>query len=775
MTQFAHCIAGLFISISAGAAVQGQAPMDANGARQIAQPYQDRGTDRLADNQHDDGSISGSAAWTAIGPFGGDVQDAAVSPSDPNLMLAGLAPGGSSGGRLYRSTDGGANWTVVTGQTTTSVYDIEFASDGAIYIATIDSVRKSTNGGVSFTTLNLGIGLNDQVFDLAIDPNNPQVLWIGIADALGSQPVNVMQSINGGTSWDNRTPPIGGASSCRALAVNPNNSQEIYAGFGGGFGGGQLWVSTNGGLNWVNRSAGLPNTPVNDIVHDGTRVLVCGGQLFGGQNFGLFSSINQGQNWTPLHDGTWPSIVLNDIAIDPANASTVYVVSANQGVFHSVNGGAWSFGVGGSGNLSLNSVRFAPGSSSRIVLGANSTGVLQSTDTGASFQITSTGMTQVNIRGVASNPNNANELAVAFEGLNNGGVYRSTDGGATWSLQAVPATRFSNVGFAPNGALYAISSGPSSVAPEGLYRRNANGTWTGLGPDQGTLFESDLLMVKFSAINPNLILLTGSDFGVAGSEPTIWRTPDAGVQWFKVYEGLGLPNNDATDLDIVSTSSDQIMLASYSELSNGAGGGALRSIDGGLTWLPSNTGLTPAMRGNALSPVAGSPNTFYLADARFGATGGLYRTIDAGQSWTSTGFVQQVNDVVGDPADAQAVYILQSNATVVWRSTDAGATFSPFNTGLTLTGFGNRLVHAPGPPSGLMLASSGGTFVTDLPQECPGDIDGNDNVDVNDLLTVITTWGICPNPNDCPGDLDGNDMVDVNDLLTIITTWGACP
>ena len=38
MTQFAHCIAGLFISISAGAAVQGQAPMDANGARQTHTP-----------------------------------------------------------------------------------------------------------------------------------------------------------------------------------------------------------------------------------------------------------------------------------------------------------------------------------------------------------------------------------------------------------------------------------------------------------------------------------------------------------------------------------------------------------------------------------------------------------------------------------------------------------------------------------------------------------------------------------------------------------------
>jgi photosystem II stability/assembly factor-like uncharacterized protein len=470
------------------------------------------------------------------------------------------------------------------------------------------------------------------------------------------------------------------------------------------------------------------------------------------------------------------SLVITDIAVDPNNSATIYTSSANAGVFRSVNGNPWEFGVGGTSNQSLNAVTFAPGSSSHILLGANSIGVVQSTDSGASFDITSTGMTQVNIRGVASNPNDQDELAVAFEGLNNGGVYRSLDGGQTWNLENVPATRFSNVGFAPNGTLYAISSGPSSVAPEGLYRRNTDGTWTGIGPDQGTLFESDMLMVKFSEIDPGLILLTGSDFGVAGSEPTIWRTPDAGVQWFKVYEGLTLPNNDVTDLQIVGGTSEQTMLASYTELSTGAGGGVLRSIDTGQTWQPSNTGLPAAMRGNALTASAANHNTYYVADARFGATGGLYRSIDAGQSWASTGFANQVNDVVGDPADGQVLYILQSNTTVVWRSDDAGATFSPFNAGLNLTGFGNRLVHSPGPTSKLFLASNAGTFVTDLSLPCAADVDGNGAVDADDLTAVILAWGACPvPPGACPADVDGNDSVDADDLVAVILAWGDCP
>ena len=43
--------------------------------------------------------------------FGGDVEDVAVSTVNADLVLAGIAPSGSSGGTLYHSSDGGATWT----------------------------------------------------------------------------------------------------------------------------------------------------------------------------------------------------------------------------------------------------------------------------------------------------------------------------------------------------------------------------------------------------------------------------------------------------------------------------------------------------------------------------------------------------------------------------------------------------------------------------------------------------------------------------------------
>ena len=152
---------------------------------------------------------AGNGDWFSLGPPGGDVFDVAASTVDANIVLAGLAPGGSFGGTLYRSSDGGNTWSEVPALDGTSVFDIEFAPgpDNTTYIGTQDSVRKSTDGGLSWVTLNLGIGANDQVFDVAIDPSDPSILWAGIADASGFQPVNVMRSTDSGATWSNRTPP----------------------------------------------------------------------------------------------------------------------------------------------------------------------------------------------------------------------------------------------------------------------------------------------------------------------------------------------------------------------------------------------------------------------------------------------------------------------------------------------------------------------------------------------------------------------------------------
>ena len=415
--------------------------------------------------------VAGDGAWSLLGPPGGDVADAAVSTVDPNIVLAGIAPDSSFDGALYRSGDGGNTWSEVPALAGNSVYDIEFAAGGNAYIATLDSVWESSDGGLTWIARNLGIGLNDQVLDVALDPSDPSILWAGIADASGAQPVNVMRSIDGGATWTNRTPPLGQALSCQAIAVDPGDSNTVIAVFAGAFGGGQVWVTTSGGSSWTNRSAGLPNNPMRAVVYDGTRLLVAGGQLFGSQNVGLYESTNLGANWTPLHDTNWPRLVVFDVAVDPNDSQTILVATDGTGVHRTTDGGAsWQIGIGGTGALAGRSLRFRPGSSTELFLGTSSLAVFRSTDGGDTFASSSRGISSLDLFSIHANPLDPNELAVAFQGSNNGGVYSSTDGGVTWLLESAPPTRYSAVRFAPDGTLYAISSGPSTVAPEGLYQ-----------------------------------------------------------------------------------------------------------------------------------------------------------------------------------------------------------------------------------------------------------------------------------------------------------------
>jgi photosystem II stability/assembly factor-like uncharacterized protein len=661
---------------------------------------------------------AGSGAWVSLGPPGGDVSDVAASTLDPNIVLAGVAPGGSFGGTLYRSSDGGNTWAEVPALHGTSVFDIEFAPDGTTYIGTQDSIRKSTDSGLTWATLNLGIGANDQVFDVAIDPSDPSILWVGVADAAASQPVNAMRSTDGGATWTNRTPPHAPMSG-RGIAVDPNNSNTVIAVFGGDFGGGEAWLTTDGGDSWTDRSAGLPGNPLNAVVYDGTRLLVGGGLLFGSQFVGLYESPDLGVTWTPLHDGTWPILVVEDITVDPNDSARIFVAIDGGGVNRTTDGGVtWQVGVGGSQALAGRSIRFRPGNSQELFLGTSSLAVFHSTNGGDTFVQSSEGISELDLFSIGANPLDPDELAVAFQGQNNGGVLSSPDGGATWQLESAPPTRYSAVGFAPDGTLYAISSGPSTVAQEGLYRRENNGSWTPLGPDQGPLYESDLNTMRFSLNNPNLILLGGSDFGVAGFEATIWRSTDAGGSWTKVYEVGDF--HRVTDIEIVEDGTDQNMVAAWNSESGDNIGGALRSTDNGASWFDSSSGLPAFFRGPRLCASPSDPQTLFISAWLSFQSGGLFRTTDGGVNWTSTGWTgnQTVGDVACHPIDDQTLFVTQlSGGDAVLRSQDGGATFTPFANGLENAVAPRELAFAGN--SRLLLASAKGSYGTDLTTGTP--------------------------------------------------------
>ncbi len=53
-----------------------------------------------------------------------------------------------------------------------------------------------------------------------------------------------------------------------------------------------------------------------------------------------------------------------------------------------------------------------------------------------------------------------------------------------------------------------------------------------------------------------------------------------------------------------------------------------------------------------------------------------------------------------------------------------------------------------------------------------GDLNGDTNVGILDLLSLLSAWGTDPGG---PPDFDGDGTVGILDLLTLLANWGPCP
>jgi hypothetical protein len=44
-------------------------------------------------------------------------------------------------------------------------------------------------------------------------------------------------------------------------------------------------------------------------------------------------------------------------------------------------------------------------------------------------------------------------------------------------------------------------------------------------------------------------------------------------------------------------------------------------------------------------------------------------------------------------------------------------------------------------------------------------------VDFDDLLELLAAWGECPKEGACPADVDGDNDVDFQDILLLLANW----
>lgn len=173
----------------------------------------------------------------------GRINAIAVDPTNSNTIYIGAPAGG-----IWKSTDGGLNWTPLTDhlpQIGVSGIAIHPTNSNIIYIATGDDdasdsysvgVWKSTDGGGSWNKTGLMPGGDpNKMNEIYINPNAPETILVATSSG-------VMKSTNGGDSWLQKL-----SGNILDLKMKPGDANIWYAASRNRF-----YKSTNGGEMFSN-------------------------------------------------------------------------------------------------------------------------------------------------------------------------------------------------------------------------------------------------------------------------------------------------------------------------------------------------------------------------------------------------------------------------------------------------------------------------------------------------------------------------------------------
>lgn len=131
------------------------------------------------------------------------------------------------------------------------------------------------------------------------------------------------------------------------LEVNPADQNRMWV-TNRLFGGGRVWSTTDGGTNWTDRSAGLPNIPMNAVTVDPTNA----DRVWIAADLGVYQSLSGGAGWSTFASGL-PNCLIGDIVFHP-HARLLRAGTRNRGAWEvDVDGPLTAPWVGTQWNSSL--------------------------------------------------------------------------------------------------------------------------------------------------------------------------------------------------------------------------------------------------------------------------------------------------------------------------------------------------------------------------------------------------------------------------------------
>jgi photosystem II stability/assembly factor-like uncharacterized protein len=345
-------------------------------------------------------STDGGASWTtATDPIlaSNDLNAIALDSQQPGTLYIGTNQG------VLKSTDGGGHWnTANSGLETTAIQQVVidsqhgtiFAVNGTERLLHGTRVFKSTDYGMSWSPSDFGLplylgGLVAQPQDprtlyilgahspygtglfksedageswseiwtntmpatgvgpLAINPQNPNVMYAGVTTCTGNCFARIVKSIDGGRTFTESQVSLKGSGCCSSIvnvAVDPQNTDIIYAGTADFDGSGSgLWKSTDAGLSWVNLYGGDIDAIAIDSRNSGT--------VYFSEDGSVYKSTDAGQTWMIAKSRAAGCCGPTPMLIDPQNSDILYYAGYDKGagkrtIFKSTDAGASWTSVG---------------------------------------------------------------------------------------------------------------------------------------------------------------------------------------------------------------------------------------------------------------------------------------------------------------------------------------------------------------------------------------------------------------------------------------------
>ncbi|MFN0138574.1 MAG: WD40/YVTN/BNR-like repeat-containing protein [Pyrinomonadaceae bacterium] len=235
-----------------------------------------------------------------------------------------------------------------------------------------DGVYKSTDGGDNWT--NVGLKESERISKILVDPNDTNTVYVCAVGKLwsDSDERGVYKTTDGGKTWTKILKGANLSTGCSMISMDSSNSKTIYAGMwdfrrkGWTFrSGGEsdkapsssgMFKSTDGGATWTEleekSAAGLPAKPWGRVAvavaPSNSKVVYAVIEAVQPKD-GLYRSDDGGATWKPLDRSQsmiWRPFYFSHINIDPKNENKLYkhnlsLIMSNDGgkSFSNITGG----------------------------------------------------------------------------------------------------------------------------------------------------------------------------------------------------------------------------------------------------------------------------------------------------------------------------------------------------------------------------------------------------------------------------------------------------